>query len=147
LRVVVQRISSGSVSVNGAVVARVGAGLLLLVGVAPSDTQSDAQWMAEKVAGLRLFPDGQGRMNLSVGGAGGEALVVPNFTLYGDCRRGRRPSFAGAAEAPLARALYEEFCAALSHLVPVQCGVFASHMHVSLTNDGPVTLIVETAQP
>jgi D-tyrosyl-tRNA(Tyr) deacylase len=144
--VIVQRISSGSVCVDGEVRAKTGTGLLLLVGFAPDDTFSDVAWMADRIAGLRIFADAHGRMNLSVREVDGEILVVPNFTLYGDCRKGRRPSFDGAAGPPLAESLYDDFCAALTQLVPVQRGVFAAHMHVSLTNDGPITLIVETAR-
>jgi D-aminoacyl-tRNA deacylase len=146
LRAIVQRVSSASVSVEGQVCAAVGTGLLVLVGFSPEDAPADTRWMADKVAGLRVFADSDGKMNLSLGDVGGEALVVPNFTLYGDCRKGRRPGFDAAAKPDLAEPLFRGLCDALSEFVPVQRGIFAAHMHVSLTNDGPITLIVETAR-
>ncbi len=145
MRVVVQRVTQAKVEVDGAVTGEIGAGLLVLLGVAKSDTAADAEFLAEKVAGLRVFSDEEGKMNRSVLEAGGAALAVSQFTLYGDCRKGRRPSFDLAAPAQQARALYEHFVAALRRAgVRVETGIFQAHMAVSLVNDGPVTLIVES---
>ncbi len=145
MRAVVQRVAQAKVEVDGAVTGEIGAGLLTLLGVAKSDTAADADFLAEKIAGLRIFPDDAGKMNRSVIETGGAMLAVSQFTLYGDCRKGRRPSFDLAAPAEQARALYERFVAALRGAgVRVETGVFQAHMAVSLVNDGPVTLIVES---
>ncbi|MCB9762218.1 MAG: D-tyrosyl-tRNA(Tyr) deacylase [Alphaproteobacteria bacterium] len=145
MRAVVQRVREASVSVDGEVVGRCGRGLLILLAVASGDDEAAAGWMARKLAGLRIFPDDAGKMNLGLTDVSGEALVVSQFTLYGDCRKGRRPSFVGSAPPELADPLYQRFCALLGALgVPVQRGVFAADMQVSLVNDGPVTLIVDT---
>jgi D-tyrosyl-tRNA(Tyr) deacylase len=131
--------------VAGAVAGEIGAGLLVLLGVAKSDTAPDAEFLAEKIAALRIFPDNAGKMNRSLLETGGAMLAVSQFTLYGDCRKGRRPSFDFAAPAEQARALYEHFVSAvLRQGVRVETGVFQAHMAVSLVNDGPVTLIVES---
>ena len=117
----------------------------MLLGVAPSDTAEGARWLADKVAGLRIFADEAGKMNLDVAEAGGGVLVVSQFTLYGDCRKGRRPSFVGAAGPDVAVPLYEEFLTAVrAHGLPTAAGRFGAMMQVELVNDGPVTLIVET---
>jgi D-tyrosyl-tRNA(Tyr) deacylase len=143
MRAVVQRVKEARVSVDGAVVGAIAHGLLVFLGVGSSDTSADAQYLAKKIAGLRIFPDEQGKMNLDVHDAGGEVLAVSQFTLYGDCRRGRRPSFSEAAPPEAAQALYEEFVAQLRTAgFSVSTGVFQAHMEVSLINDGPVTLIV-----
>ena len=145
MRAVVQRVSRAEVRIDGEVVGRVERGLLILVGIASGDTAETGKALAEKIANLRIFDDEQGRMNRSLLESGGGALCVSQFTLYGDCRKGRRPSFDDAAPAGQARALYESFVAAVRRLgVQVETGVFQAHMAVTLTNDGPVTLIVES---
>jgi D-tyrosyl-tRNA(Tyr) deacylase len=127
------------------VVGAIERGLLVLVGIAPEDTSGQAHWLADKIAGLRLFPDGDSKMNLSVVEVGGSVLVVSQFTLYGDCRKGRRPSFIGAAVPETAIPLYEAFVDALrGHGLPTATGRFGAMMQVELVNDGPVTLIIET---
>jgi D-aminoacyl-tRNA deacylase len=145
MRAVVQRVTAARVTVDGAVVGEIGAGLLILLGVGKADTAADAEYLAEKIAGLRIFSDSAGKMNLSLTDTGGAMLAVSQFTLYGDCRKGRRPSFDYAAPAEQARALYEHFVeAARRQGIRVETGTFQAHMAVSLTNDGPVTLIVES---
>lgn len=145
MRAVIQRVSRASVTVGGAVVGSVGKGFLLLLGVTHGDDESDAAWLAEKVAHLRLFEDDEGKLNRSLLDEGGEVLVVSQFTLYGDCRKGRRPSFVAAAEPERARKLYEDFVGRLRAQGPsVATGVFQAHMNVELVNDGPVTLVVDT---
>jgi len=132
------------VEVEGAVVGEIGPGLLVLIGVAKSDTAADAAALAEKVVQLRIFSDAEGKMNRSLLDTGGALLAVSQFTLYGDCRKGRRPSFDAAAGAEQARELYERFVeAARAAGARVETGVFQAHMAVSLVNDGPVTLLVE----
>ena len=141
----VQRVSEASVTVEGSVAGAIGPGLLVLLGVHRDDTEAELDWVASKVAHLRIFPDDAGRMNHSLLDVGGEALVVSQFTLYGDARKGNRPSFAASAPPEQAEALYDAFIAALSRRLgrPVPSGVFGAHMDVRLTNDGPVTLWVE----
>ena len=142
---VIQRVSHASVSVAEEVVARIGPGLLVLVGVAHSDTVEDARTLGSKIVGLRVFGDDNGLMNRSVVETGGQVLVVSQFTLLGDARKGRRPSFAGAALPEKAAPLVEELRLAISQQgVPVNSGVFGAHMRVELVNDGPVTLILRT---
>lgn len=144
MKIVLQRVSRASVSVGGEVVSEIGTGLLLLVGVAEGDTPEGADWLAEKVAGLRIFEDGDGKMNLSVREVGGAALCVSQFTLLADTRKGKRPSFIRAAKPPGAKRLFERFCERLAGAgVPVERGVFGAHMEVSLVNDGPVTIPLE----
>jgi D-tyrosyl-tRNA(Tyr) deacylase len=148
MRAVVQRVAHTKVEVDGAVVGEIGAGLLVLLGVAKGDTAADADFLAKKIAGLRIFADTGGKMNLSLTESGGALLAVSQFTLYGDCSKGRRPGFDLAAPADHARALYEHFVAAVRlEGVRVETGVFQAHMAVSLVNDGPVTLIVESPPP
>jgi D-tyrosyl-tRNA(Tyr) deacylase len=146
MRAVLQRVAAADVTVGNEVVARIGAGLLVYLGVARGDTCGDAGFVAGKIADCRIFPDDAGKMNLSVRDVGGAVLVVSNFTLQGDCRRGRRPSF-DAAEAPAqAKRLCDELAAVLDGRgVNVQTGVFGEHMLVRSTNDGPVTLVLESA--
>lgn len=145
MRALLQRVSSARVVVDGAEVGACGPGLLVLLAVAPQDGEAQVEWLAQKIAGLRIFPDEEGRMNRSVLEAGGGALVVSQFTLYGDARRGRRPSFEGSARPELAQPLYERFCERLAALgLPVARGVFGAHMQVGLVNDGPVTLLLDT---
>ena len=145
MRAVIQRVSSAAVEVDGTPVGRCGKGLLVLLAVAPTDTEEQARWLARKIAGLRIFPDELGKMNLGVLEAGGAALVVSQFTLYGDCRKGRRPSFVASAGPEHAQPLYERFCQLLAEEgVPTAQGIFAADMQVSLVNDGPVTLVLDT---
>jgi D-tyrosyl-tRNA(Tyr) deacylase len=146
MRAVLQRVSRASVTVANEVVGAIERGWLLLLGVGPTDTPKQVEWLAEKVANLRAFADADGKMNLSVQDVGGAVLVVSQFTLYGDCAKGRRPSFIGAAPPALAEPLYEALAAALKRLgVPVACGRFGADMQVELVNDGPVTLVIESA--
>jgi D-tyrosyl-tRNA(Tyr) deacylase len=145
VRVVLQRVSKASVTVDGAVVGEIGAGLLLLVGIGQEDEEKDLAWMADKVAGLRIFEDGDGKMNLSVEDVGGAVLSVSQFTLYGDCRKGRRPNFMAAARPEQASDLYDRFNALLrAKGLTVATGTFGAMMEVSLVNDGPVTLILDS---
>jgi D-tyrosyl-tRNA(Tyr) deacylase len=145
MRVVIQRVSEASVSVEGRVTGSIGRGLLVLVGVAKGDQASDAEFLVEKTVGLRIFPDEEGKMNLSVADVGGALLIVSQFTLYGDCSRGRRPSFDRAAGAENARVLYEYFVRAVRDRgLTVETGVFQAMMSVHLVNDGPVTLIIDS---
>jgi D-tyrosyl-tRNA(Tyr) deacylase len=144
MKAVVQRVSRAAVEVDGRTTGSIGSGLLVLVGFAGGDGREQMEWMAAKILGLRIFPDEDGRMNQDIGVAGGELLVVSQFTLYGDVTRGRRPSFVGAADPETARRLYDEFvdiCRA--GVVPVATGEFGARMDVSLVNDGPVTLVIE----
>jgi D-tyrosyl-tRNA(Tyr) deacylase len=144
MRVLLQRVSSASVSVDGQVVGEIGRGFCLLVGFTHADTAAEVEAMVDKVAGLRLFADAEGRMNLALGDVGGALLVVSQFTLYGDASRGRRPSFVDAARPEVAVPLYEEFCARLAARgLVVATGRFGASMVVDLRNDGPVTLMLE----
>ncbi len=146
MRAVVQRVSSATVEVGDVVVGSVGTGLLILLGVSPQDTEADARAIAVKLAGLRIFRDEEGKMNRSVLDAGGGALVISQFTLYGDTRKGRRPSFVNAAPPEVAEPLVDAAVAALqAEGVNTATGRFGADMAVSLVNDGPVTLVVETA--
>ncbi len=145
MRAVVQRVSRASVAVDGKVVGRIGRGLLVLLGVGRDDAPADADYLVDKTIGLRVFPDEQGRMNLDLFQVGGSLLVVSQFTLFGDCRRGRRPSFDQAAEPAKARALYEYFVErARARGAPVETGEFQASMAVELVNDGPVTLLFDS---
>lgn len=145
MRAVVQRVTSSSVAVEGKVVGEIGAGLLVLLGVARDDGKEDADYLAEKITNLRVFTDQQGKMNLSLLDRGGAMLVVSQFTLYGDTRRGRRPSYIDAAEPEKANALYEYFVERIrSQGIPVETGVFQAMMQVNLTNDGPVTILLDS---
>lgn len=142
---VIQRVSHASVAVSAEVVARIGTGLLVLVGVTHSDTLEDARTMGSKIADLRVFRDHSGLMNNSVGEIGGQVLVVSQFTLLADARKGRRPSFVGAASPGLAAPLVEQLESAIRQRgIPVESGVFGADMRVELVNDGPVTLILRT---
>ncbi|MFA0766276.1 MAG: hypothetical protein BDTLLHRC_001229 [Candidatus Fervidibacter sp.] len=145
MRTVVQRVAEAWVVVNGQEVARIGKGFLVLLGVGREDSEEDAEYLAAKVAHLRVFEDEEGKLNRSLLEVNGAALVVSNFTLYGDCRKGRRPSFTDAAPPEQAERLYRHFCEALSRQgVAVQTGVFQAHMQVGLVNDGPVTLLLDS---
>jgi D-aminoacyl-tRNA deacylase len=144
MRIVLQRVSRARVTVDGRVAGEIGPGLLLLAGFTHADDEAALAWMAEKVAGLRVFPDAEGKMNRSVVEAGGDLLVVSQFTLYGDARKGRRPSFVDAAGPDAAVPLYERFVALLrAPGLRVETGEFGAMMEVELVNDGPVTLILE----
>ena len=146
MRAVIQRVQRASVEVDGEVVGRCGRGLLVLLGVAPGDGPAEVDWMARKIAGLRIFPDAAGRFDSSLLDMMGEALVVSQFTLFGDCRKGRRPNFSGAAPPEHARPTYLAFCAALraQGVQHVGEGIFAADMQVALVNDGPVTLVLDS---
>jgi len=147
MRAVVQRVSRAKVTVEGRVSGEIGAGLVVLLGVGRDDNPGAAAAMAEKVANLRIFSDAQGKMNLSLLDTKGAALVVSQFTLYGDARSQRRPSFLDAAPPELGNALYEEFVTRFSALgVRVETGVFRAHMEVELVNDGPVTILLDSAK-
>jgi D-aminoacyl-tRNA deacylase len=146
MRVVLQRVARASVEVDGALVSSIGAGLLLLVGAGRDDLEDEPRRLADKIATLRVFADDDARMNLALTDVGGEVLVVSQFTLYGDVRRGRRPSWTGAAEPGIAAERVEAFARALeARGLVVRRGVFGAHMHVELLNDGPVTLVLDGA--
>lgn len=144
MRIVLQRVKSGSVLVAGHAVAEIGKGLVILLGIGPRDGEEQAQALSEKIASLRIFEDEQGKMNRSLLDVGGEAIVVSQFTLYADTRKGRRPSFTDAALPETARPLVERFAELLRYLgVPTQTGEFGAHMLVEIENDGPVTIWLE----
>ena len=146
MRAVVQRVSSASVSIDGAVVGEIGPGLLVLLGVAEGDTPADGAWLAQKIAQLRIFADDADRMNRSVQDIAGGVLVVSQFTLFASTRKGTRPSFNAAAAPELANSLYQDFVRQLESLLgrPVPTGRFGAMMQVALVNDGPVTLLIDT---
>ena len=145
MRAVLQRVSRAKVTVGGDVTGEIARGWLVLLGIAPNDGPKEIAWLADKVANLRAFADADGKMNLAVQDVGGAVLVVSQFTLYGDCLKGRRPGFTGAAPPEVAEPLYEQFVIALKALgVPVATGRFAADMQVELVNDGPVTFVIET---
>ena len=145
MRALLQRVSRANVAVDDTVVGEIGAGLLILLGVAKSDTSQDAEFLADKILNLRVFPDDAGKMNRSLLESNGDLLIISQFTLYGDCRKGRRPSFEAAAPPEQARGLYETFVGlARRSGLRVETGVFKAHMDVSLVNDGPVTLMLES---
>jgi D-tyrosyl-tRNA(Tyr) deacylase len=142
---VVQRVTRAAVRVRGEVAGEIGRGLLVLLGVGTSDGEPEARWMADKVAALRIFEDAAGKMNLAAGDVGGALLVVSQFTLFGDARKGNRPSFTAAAPPERANALYERFCALVREKgLPVATGVFRAEMAVELVNDGPVTILLDS---
>ena len=147
MKLVLQRVSEASVRVDGQVVGAIGTGLLLLVGVGPDDGEPELDWMVKKVVNLRIFPDGEGRMNLSLLDVGGAALAISQFTLFGDCRKGRRPSFVGAARPEVASPLFDQYVAATRGLgLRCETGIFQADMKVELLNDGPVTLLIDTGK-
>ncbi len=147
MRAVLTRVSHASVVIDGQTVGKIGKGFLILLGVGPEDTEKDCRYLAEKCLGLRIFEDENGKMNLGLDAVDGEVLVVSQFTLYGNCRKGRRPSFAEAAGPELGNALYEKFLSVCQELgYPPQHGEFGAHMEVTSLNDGPVTLILDTKE-
>ena len=144
MRIVLQRVSHAKVSVNDQTIAEIGPGVVLLVGIGPSDGEEQAQYLAAKIANLRIFEDQDGKINRSLLDVGGEAIVVSQFTLYADTRKGRRPSFTDAAAPQIAQPLVEQFAALLGEQgVPTQTGEFGAHMLVEIANDGPVTIYLE----
>lgn len=145
MKVVVQRSKQAKVVIDGDIVGAIEFGLVLLVGITHEDTEADVRWMAEKIAGLRIFEDETGKMNLSVTDLGGQLLSISQFTLYGDCRKGRRPNFMAAARPELAEVLYNQFNEALRGMgLVVETGRFGAMMDVELVNSGPVTIILES---
>ena len=149
MRTIVQRVSSASVSIEGEVVGQIGKGVMLLLGITPEDTQQDADWLVGKISRLRIFDDANGVMNLSLQDIGGEALVVSQFTLMASYKKGNRPSYIHAAPPAVAIPLYEYFVAQLQQALgrPVPTGRFGADMQVSLTNDGPVTIVMDSKNP
>ena len=144
MRAIVQRVSRASVSVENEIVGAIGRGVVVLVGVAHGDTQEQAEWLARKIAGLRIFEDSAGKINAGLLDVDGAALIISQFTLYADVRKGRRPSFTDAARPEVAEPLIEHLVQAMQkHGVPVETGVFGTHMLVEIHNDGPVTIILE----
>ena len=147
MRAVLTRVNSASVTIDGEEVGKIGKGFLILLGVGPNDTEKECRYLAEKALGLRVFEDENGKMNLGLDAVDGEVLVVSQFTLYGNCRKGRRPSFADAAGPELGNELYEKFLSICEELgYPPQHGRFGADMQVESVNDGPVTILLDTAQ-
>lgn len=145
MRALIQKVSQARVTVDGEVTGEIGTGLLVLLGVAADDEEKQLRWMADKIVGLRIFEDEAGKMNLSLNDVGGQLLVVSQFTLFGDCRKGRRPSFIAAAPPEKAETMYDEFVDYVrSQGFTVGTGRFRTHMDVELTNDGPVTIWIDT---
>lgn len=145
MRAVLQRVTRADVTVEGEVVARIGRGILALIGISSQDTRADLEWMARKIVELRIFDDADGKLNLSLLDTGGELLLVSQFTLYGDCRKGRRPSYSEAAPPARASEMYAEFVGVVRGILPgAQTGQFQATMQVSLLNDGPVTLVLDS---
>lgn len=145
MRVVLQRVSEAEVRVGGSTVGTIGTGIVVLLGISRSDGTEDSLYLLEKILNLRIFPDNEGKMNRNLHEAGGSLLIISQFTLYADCRRGRRPGFERAAPPQQAQALYQEFVeAARRGPVPVQCGIFQASMQVRLVNEGPVTIWMDS---
>lgn len=145
MRLVIQRVSEASVKIEDKISGKIGKGFLVLVGITDTDTKAEAEYLAEKCCGLRIFEDADGKMNVSLKDAGGELLVISNFTLYGNCDKGKRPSFIFAAGGQIAEPLYDYFVECCKNYgVHVETGEFGADMKVSLTNDGPITLIIDS---
>ncbi len=146
MRAVIQRVQEAAVRIDGCTVSHIGPGLLVLLGVEEVDDQSDVEWLAAKVAKMRIFQDGEGKMNLSVTETGGKVLVVSQFTLHASTKKGNRPSFIRAAAPTHSEPLYEAFCAAIGRETaqPAMCGVFGADMKITLVNDGPVTIVIDS---
>jgi D-aminoacyl-tRNA deacylase len=147
MRLVIQRVSEASVTVNETITGSIGTGLVVLLGIRKGDSEEDAHYLLDKLVGLRIFPDENGKMNRNIQEACGSLLIVSQFTLYADCRKGRRPSFDAAAPPEQAQALYRYFLeAARRGPVPVECGIFQASMRVQLINEGPVTILIDSAE-
>ena len=144
MRIVIQRVSQASVTIDGKIAGEIQQGLLLLVGICPEDGQEDIEYAVRKISQMRIFSDDADKMNLSVQDVGGQILSISQFTLYADTKKGNRPAFTGAARPDLATALYDQFNQKLARTVPVQTGEFGADMKVSLVNDGPVTIVLDT---
>ncbi|HEM6116694.1 D-aminoacyl-tRNA deacylase [Streptococcus pluranimalium] len=144
MKVVIQRVSEASVTIDEKIVGQIGQGLMLLVGVGPEDTQEDLDYAVRKIVNMRIFSDADGKMNLSVQDIEGSILSISQFTLYADTKKGNRPAFTGAAKPDMASDFYDQFNAALTEYLPVEKGIFGADMKVSLVNDGPVTIILDT---
>lgn len=144
MRIVIQRVSQASVSIDGKIAGEIQQGLLLLVGICPEDGQEDIEYAVRKISQMRIFSDQEDKMNLSIQDVGGQILSISQFTLYADTKKGNRPAFTGAAKPDLATALYDQFNQKLAQTVPVQTGEFGADMKVSLVNDGPVTIVLDT---
>lgn len=145
MRAVVQRVHSGSVVVDNKTIGEISSGVVVFIGFSPTDSIKELQWMAEKIVHLRIFEDENGKMNNSLTEIGGEMLIVSQFTLYGDCRKGRRPGYSSAAPPDIAEPLYNEFVVQIKKInIPVATGIFQANMQVSLTNDGPVTMLLDS---
>lgn len=144
MRAVLQRVKRASISIGGMTTAAIGPGLVILLGIKTGDTADEAKWLVDKIVNLRIFEDAAGKMNVSLADTGGEMLIVSQFTLYGDCRKGRRPGFSAAAPPAVAEPLYDRFVElAQASGLPVATGIFQAEMEVELINDGPVTLVVD----
>ena len=145
MRAVIQRVNNASVTINSAITGKIGRGLVVLLGIHADDTDKDLQWMADKTAALRIFEDNNGKMNLSLEDIGGEMLIISQFTLYGDCRKGRRPGYSNAAPPQIAEPLYHQFIEEIKRKqIQVATGTFGAAMAVNLVNDGPVTLLLDS---
>ncbi len=144
MKIVMQRVSQASVTIDGKIAGAIQQGLLLLVGICPEDGQEDIEYAVRKISQMRIFSDDADKMNLSVQDVGGQILSISQFTLYADTKKGNRPAFTGAAKPDLATALYDQFNQKLAQIVPVQTGEFGADMKVSLVNDGPVTIVLDT---
>ena len=144
MRIVIQRVSQASVTIDGKIAGEIQQGLLLLVGICPEDGQEDIEYAVRKISQMRIFSDQEDKMNLSVQDVGGQILSISQFTLYADTKKGNRPAFTGAAKPDLATSLYDQFNQKLAQTVPVQTGEFGADMKVSLVNDGPVTIVLDT---
>ncbi|MFC5631610.1 MULTISPECIES: D-aminoacyl-tRNA deacylase [Streptococcus] len=147
MKIIIQRVSQASVSIEEEIVGEIGQGILLLVGIGPEDGQSDLDYAVRKILNIRIFSDENGKMNLSIQDIGGSILSISQFTLFADTKKGNRPAFTGAAKPEMASQFYDDFNAALGQVVPVARGRFGADMQVSLINDGPVTIILDTKQP
>lgn len=147
MRVVLQRVKKASVSIDGEVHGAIGLGFLLLVGIGPEDTAEDLAYLCRKIVNMRIFSDDQGKMNRSIRDVGGSILSISQFTLFAQTKKGNRPAFTGAAQPDLAKSLYDDFNQLLGEFVPLETGVFGADMQVTLVNDGPVTILLDSKNP